>query len=83
MSRTVNIRKVDMGKNQRILIDGGATHGLRKARSQEEWDRGELVQVALAFGTTDLKQDVVTGSLLTLHDVQNDHPNGSFNAAWV
>ena len=59
-----------MGKNQRILIDGGATHVLRKARSQEEWDQGELVQVALASGTTDLKQDVVTGSLLTLHDVQ-------------
>ena len=68
--KTVNIRKIDMGKNQRILIDGGATHVLRKARSQEEWDQGELVQVALASGTTDLKQDVVTGSLLTLHDVQ-------------
>ena len=43
---------------------------LRKARSQEEWDLDDLVQVALASGTTDLKQDVVTGSLLTLHDVQ-------------
>eukprot|EP00435_Cladocopium_sp_Y103_P037084 s2739_g9.t1 len=59
-----------MGKNQRVLIDGGATHVLRKAKSQEEWDRGDLVQVALASGTTDLKQDAVTGSLLTLHDVQ-------------
>eukprot|EP00435_Cladocopium_sp_Y103_P035138 s1047_g9.t1 len=67
--KAVNIRKIDMGKNQRVLIDGGATHVRRKARSQEEWDRGDLVQVALASGTTDLKQDVVTGSLLTLHDV--------------
>ena len=65
--KTVNIRKIDMGKNQRILIDGGASHVLRKARSQEEWDQGELIQVALASGTTDLKQDVVTGALLTLH----------------
>eukprot|EP00435_Cladocopium_sp_Y103_P018963 s2557_g4.t1 len=68
--KAVNIRKIDMGKNQRVLIDGGATHVLRKAKSQEEWDRGDLVQVALASGTTDLKQDAVTGSLLTLHDVQ-------------
>ena len=68
--KTVNLRKTDMGKNQRVLIDGGATHVLRKARSQEDWDQGELVQVALASGTTDLKQDVVTGSLLTLHNVQ-------------
>ena len=68
--KRVNIRKIDIGKNQRILIDGGATHVLRKARSQDEWDQGELVQVALASGNTDLKQDVVTGSLLTLHDVQ-------------
>ena len=59
-----------MGKNQRVLINGGATHVLRKANSQDEWDQGEPVQVALASGTAELKQDVVTGSLLTLHDVQ-------------
>ena len=68
--KTVNLRKIDMGKNQRVLIDGGATHVLRKAKSQEEWDLGEPVQVALASGTAELKQDAVTGSLLTLHDVQ-------------
>ena len=68
--KTVNFRKIDMGKNQRVLIDGGATHVLRKAKSQEEWDLGELVQVALASDTAELKQDAVTGSLLTLHDVQ-------------
>ena len=68
--KTVNLRKIDMGKSQRVLIDGGATHVLRKAKSQEEWDQGEPVQVALASGTAELKQDAVTGSLLTLHDVQ-------------
>ena len=68
--KTVNLRKIDMGKNQRVLINGGATHVLRKANSQDEWDQGEPVQVALASGTAELKQDVVTGSLLTLHDVQ-------------
>ena len=44
--KTVNIRKIDMGKNQRVHIDGEATHVLKKARSQEEWDHGALVQVA-------------------------------------
>ena len=34
--KTVNLRKIDMGKNQRVLIDGGATHVLRKAKSQDE-----------------------------------------------
>ena len=34
--KTVNLRKIDMGKNQRVQIDGGATHVLRKAKSQDE-----------------------------------------------
>ena len=68
--KTVNLRKIDMGKNERVLIDGGATHVVRKAKSQDEWDQGEPVQVALASGTAELKQDVVTGSLLTHNDVQ-------------
>ena len=38
--KTVNLRKIDMGKNERVLIDGGATHVVRKAKSQDEWDQG-------------------------------------------
>ena len=32
------------------LLDSGATHALRKATSEEEWLKGELVKVALAGG---------------------------------
>ena len=42
-------------KNHRVLIDGGATHCLRRA-TNEEWDQSLDVTVHLATGTVKLKQ---------------------------
>ena len=38
---------------QVVLLDSGATHGLRPAASQEEWDSAEATQVMLADGVTE------------------------------
>lgn len=37
---------------QQVLLDSGATHALRPARSMEEWLAAEKVHVSLADGTT-------------------------------
>ena len=36
-----------------LLIDSGATHGLRPARDQEEWDRSVRTTEQLAIGSTE------------------------------
>ena len=43
------------GKNHRVLIDGGATHCLRRA-SMDEWNQSCDVTVHLATGTVKLRQ---------------------------
>ena len=55
-----------------ILIDSGATHALRRARSWDEWHQAQETVVALAQGTTSklrLKKDTMT--LLISPDDQN------------
>ena len=42
-------------KNQRALLDGGATHCLRQANNQEEWERAREVTVQLAQGDSTSK----------------------------
>ena len=51
------------------LLDGGATNALRRG-SREEISRAELVTVELASGTTQLYQDMITGTLLTTSEVE-------------
>lgn len=36
-----------------VLLDSGATHALRPAQSQEEWDQASPVKVSLADGSTE------------------------------
>ena len=55
-----------------VLIDSGATHALRRARSWDEWRQAEETVVAMAQRTTSklrLKKDTVT--LLISPDGQN------------
>eukprot|EP00435_Cladocopium_sp_Y103_P040850 s2478_g11.t1 len=63
-------------KNQRSLLDGGATHCLRKPESEEEWTTAKEVEVHLAEGSTILRQKPWSRTLLTQGDVQPIVPLG-------
>jgi len=63
-------------RNQRSLLDGGATHCLRKPESKEEWDSAKEVEVHLAQGSTILRQKSWSRTLLTQDDVQPIVPLG-------
>ena len=49
----MQIGGLDQAETNWVLIDSGATHGLRPARDLEEWDKAERTTVQLANGTTD------------------------------
>ena len=56
-------------RDQWILLDSGATHGLRQAHSQEEWLAAQETEVTLAEGVTkSLKLKVGTKLLLAHPD---------------
>ena len=63
---------------QVVLLDSGATHGLRPAASQEEWDSAEATQVMLADGVTEsLRLKPGTKVLLS------DPLQAAANASWI
>lgn len=64
------LRKVAPDEEQSTLLDGGATHCLRRAKSQEEWNNGKQVTVQLASGEVTMKQCCETGTLLVLESIQ-------------
>ena len=64
------LRKVAPDEEQSTLLDGGATHCLRRAKSQEEWNNGQQVTVQLASGEVTMKQCCETGTLLVLESIQ-------------
>lgn len=47
----------------RALLDGGATHVLRPARSKAEFEEAIPIKVELAAGATTLRQVSSTGTL--------------------
>ena len=51
-------------KDQPVLLDGGATHCLRPPRDEEEWSQGHTVDVSLASGKVQLRQNDSIGTLL-------------------
>ena len=51
------------------MLDGGATHALRRGTPQE-LELGETVEVELAHGSIELKQHPITGTILTDHAVE-------------
>ena len=63
------LKKANTETIQTGLLDGGATNALRKG-SKEEIARAEMVTVELASGTTQLYQDMSTGTLLTTSNVE-------------
>ena len=68
--RVCQIRVEKDDEEQYALVDGGATHCLRQAQTQEEWDRAMMVKVQLAAGESEMRQDRETQTLLSLEKVQ-------------
>ena len=66
----IRLKKVEKGKEASVLLDGGATNCMRRAASWKEYEEGRPVQVHLAAGTTEMRQHMVTGTLLVMDDVQ-------------
>ena len=64
--------------NAQVLLDSGATHGLRPAVSLEEWNTVEQTQVMLADGVTSSLL-LKPGTKILLSDPQQD-PN---RASWI
>ena len=53
MLKVMQIGGLDSTEANMVLIDSGATHGLRPARDRDEWQKGERTTVQLANGSTD------------------------------
>ena len=69
--RVCQVRQLSAEETSSTLLDGGATHCLKRARSQVEWDNARPVTVKLASGEAQL---LVSGTLLTQQQVQEIIP---------
>ena len=63
--KSTRLVAVNSGSSERALLDGGATHILRQARSTEEYQMAVPTRVELAAGEVTLRQVESTGTLLT------------------
>ena len=63
--RAIKLRKVEALDETTMMLDGGATHPLRCATSDAEWQRGKEITVQLAHGSTTMRQLEDCGTLLT------------------
>ena len=59
---------------EETLLDGGATHCMRQAKSKQEWDQGSPVQVQLASQEVEMRLHPQTNTLLVHHPVQQIVP---------
>ena len=66
--RVCNICKIGGGESYSMLLDGGATHCLRKAKNQREWDKGIPVEVQLASGCMKMKINPISKTLIVEED---------------
>ncbi len=66
--RVCNICKIGGGESHSMLLDGGATHCLRKAKNQREWDKGIPVEVQLASGCMKMKINPISKTLIVEED---------------
>ena len=74
--RAIKVSSLEVKDQGKTLLDGGATHALRTAKSQEEWDSAQEVRVELAQGTATLRQLPWSRTLLSLTPVQSIVPLG-------
>ena len=85
--KAIRLSSLEVREGGRPLLDGGATHCLRRAVSEEEWQRGQEVNVELAAGSAVLRLLPWTKTLLTKEDVQVIVPLGvlislGYEAVW-
>ena len=66
----IKLRKMDAGRHTTVLLDGGATNCLRRARSDQEYQQAEPVQVSLASGSVSMRQSPQSRTLLVKEEVQ-------------
>ena len=75
--KAVTVCAVNKGKGYaRALLDGGATHILRPARSRAEFENAVPIKVELAAGVATLRQVQSSGTLVTDFDTQLIVPLG-------
>ena len=68
--KAIKLSSLEVRANDRALLDGGATHCLRRAESEDERQRAQEVRVELAEGSVTLRQIPWTKTLLTKNEVQ-------------
>ena len=64
--KVMRVKKLEVGDVKTTLLDGGATHCLRPAKSRQEWETSMECQVSLASGKIWMRMNKKTGTLLTL-----------------
>ena len=74
--RSVRISSLEVQRGDQVLLDGGATHALRTAVDDKEWDSGVEVRVDLAQGWVTLRQLPWSKTLLSKEPVQPIVPLG-------
>ena len=60
-----------------MLLDSGATHCLRNPKSELEWQKAKPILVQTAVGSCEVRQEEMSGSLLTIERVQPIIPLGA------
>ena len=85
--KAIRLSSLEVREGGRALLDGGATHCLRRTSSEEEWARAQEVNVELAAGSAVLRLLPWTRTLLTKENVQVIVPLGvlislGYEAAW-
>ena len=85
--KAIRLSSLEVREGGRALLDGGATHCLRRTASEEEWASAQEVNVELAAGSAVLRLLPWTRTLLTKEDVQVIVPLGvlislGYEAVW-
>ena len=65
--RMICMKRVNQEDPKTTLLDGGATHCLRPAKSRQEWETSMECEVSLTSGRIWMRQNKITGTLLTLN----------------
>ena len=72
--KVCGLRRVAEGKEEMVLLDGGATHCLRTIANELEWEKGVDIKVSLAEGETIMRQLPSSKTLITREKVQSIVP---------
>ena len=85
--KAIRLSSLEVREGGRALLDGGATHCLRRTSSEEEWASAQEVNVELAAGSAVLRLLPWTRTLLAKEDVQVIVPLGvlislGYEAVW-